>query len=167
MSQQLDAVVLGVGSSGTIGGLAAFFKKHAPHVELVLADPQGSILAEYIATGKMTQKGSWLVEGIGEDFIPTICDFSLTKRAYSIPRCRIVLRRRASCCRRKAILAGSSTGTLLAGGAALLPRAEDAEARGHVRVRHRRALPVEALQRFLDGGPGLHRARAATAICAT
>ena len=49
-------------------------------------DPsQGSILAEYIATGKMTQKGSGLVEGIGEDFIPTICDFSLTKRAYSIP----------------------------------------------------------------------------------
>ena len=85
MAQQLDAIVLGVGSSGTIAGLAAFFKKHAPHVELVLADPQGSILAEYIATGKMTQKGSWLVEGIGEDFIPTICDFSLTKRAYSIP----------------------------------------------------------------------------------
>src|SRR5690242_14163673 len=61
MSQQLDAVVLGVGSSGTIGGLAAFFKKHAPHVELVLADPQGSILAEYIQTGKMTQKGSWQI----------------------------------------------------------------------------------------------------------
>ena len=39
MSHKLDAVVLGVGSSGTIGGLAAFFKKHAPHVELVLADP--------------------------------------------------------------------------------------------------------------------------------
>jgi len=114
MSQQLDAIVLGVGSSGTIGGLAAFFKKTAPHVELVLADPQGSILAEYIATGKMTQKGSWLVEGIGEDFIPTICDFSLTKRAYSIPDAESFSVAR-ELLQKEAILAGSSTGTLLAG----------------------------------------------------
>jgi len=114
MSQQLDAIVLGVGSSGTIGGLAAFFKKTAPHVELVLADPQGSILAEYIATGKMTQKGSWLVEGIGEDFIPSICDFSLTKRAYSIPDAESFSVAR-ELLQKEAILAGSSTGTLLAG----------------------------------------------------
>jgi cystathionine beta-synthase len=114
MSQKLDAIVLGVGSSGTIGGLAAFFKKTAPHVELVLADPQGSILAEYIATGKMTQKGSWLVEGIGEDFIPTICDFSLTKRAYSIPDAESFSVGR-ELLQKEAILAGSSTGTLLAG----------------------------------------------------
>jgi cystathionine beta-synthase len=114
MSQRLDAIVLGVGSSGTIGGLAAFFKKTAPHVELVLADPQGSILAEYIATGKMTQKGSWLVEGIGEDFIPAICDFSLTKRAYSIPDAESFSVAR-ELLQKEAILAGSSTGTLLAG----------------------------------------------------
>jgi cystathionine beta-synthase len=114
MSQRLDAIVLGVGSSGTIGGLAAFFKKTAPHVELVLADPQGSILAEYIATGKITQKGSWLVEGIGEDFIPTICDFSLTKRAYSIPDAESFSVAR-ELLQKEAILAGSSTGTLLAG----------------------------------------------------
>ena len=113
MSQKLDAIVLGVGSSGTIGGLAAFFKKTAPHVELVLADPQGSILAEYIATGKMTQKGSWLVEGIGEDFIPSICDFSLTKRAYSIPDAESFSVAR-ELLQKEAILAGSSTGTLLA-----------------------------------------------------
>lgn len=113
MSQRLDAIVLGVGSSGTIGGLAAFFKKTAPHVELVLADPQGSILAEYIATGRMTQKGSWLVEGIGEDFIPTICDFSLTKRAYSIPDAESFSVAR-ELLQKEAILAGSSTGTLLA-----------------------------------------------------
>src|SRR5690606_10432385 len=78
MQQRLDAVVVGVGSSGTIAGLAAFFKKHAPGVELVLADPQGSILAHYIATGEIGAKKPWLVEGIGEDFVPSICDFSLT-----------------------------------------------------------------------------------------
>lgn len=113
MSQKLDAVVIGVGSSGTIGGLAAFFKNHASHVELVLADPRGSILAEYIATGRMTQKGSWLVEGIGEDFIPSICDFSLTKRAYSISDAESFSVAR-ELLQKEGILAGSSTGTLLA-----------------------------------------------------
>ncbi len=113
MQHRLDAVVVGVGSSGTIAGLAAYFKKHAPHVELVLADPQGSILAEYIETGKMTQKGSWLVEGIGEDFIPSICDFSLTRRAYSISDAESFSVAR-QLLQKEGVLAGSSTGTLLA-----------------------------------------------------
>lgn len=113
MQGRLDAIVVGVGSSGTIAGLAAYFKQQAPHVELVLADPQGSILAEYIDTGKMTQKGSWLVEGIGEDFIPPICDFSLTKRAYSIPDAESFSAAR-ELLQREGVLAGSSTGTLLA-----------------------------------------------------
>lgn len=113
MAQRLDAVVVGVGSSGTIAGLAAFFKQHAPHVELVLADPQGSILAEYIATGTMTQKGSWLVEGIGEDFIPSICDFSLTRRAYTITDGESFSTAR-ELLQKEGVLAGSSTGTLLA-----------------------------------------------------
>jgi cystathionine beta-synthase len=113
MQGKLDAVVVGVGSSGTIAGLAAYFKKHAPHVELVLADPQGSILAEYIDTGKLTQKGTWLVEGIGEDFIPPICDFSLTRRAYSIPDAESFSVAR-ELLQVEGVLAGSSTGTLLA-----------------------------------------------------
>jgi cystathionine beta-synthase len=113
MEGNLDAVIVGVGSSGTIAGLAAYFKKHAPQVELVLADPQGSILAEYIQTGQMTQKGSWLVEGIGEDFIPSICDFSLTRRAYSIPDAESFSVGR-ELLQKEGVLAGSSTGTLLA-----------------------------------------------------
>ncbi|HEY8538206.1 MAG TPA: cystathionine beta-synthase [Steroidobacteraceae bacterium] len=114
MEHKLDAVVVGVGSSGTIAGLTAFFKKHAPHVEIVLADPRGSILAEYIQTGKLTEKNTtWLVEGIGEDFIPPICDFSLTKRAYSIPDGESFSVAR-ELLRTEGVLAGSSTGTLLA-----------------------------------------------------
>jgi cystathionine beta-synthase len=113
MQGRLDAVVIGVGSSGTIGGLAAYFKQHAPHVELVLADPQGSILVEYINSGKITQKGSWLVEGIGEDFVPDICDFSLTKRGYTISDAESFSVAR-ELLQKEGVLAGSSTGTLLA-----------------------------------------------------
>jgi cystathionine beta-synthase len=113
MQGRLDAVVIGVGSSGTIGGLAAYFKQHAPHVELVLADPQGSILVEYINSGKITQKGSWLVEGIGEDFVPDICDFSLTRRGYTISDAESFSVAR-ELLQKEGVLAGSSTGTLLA-----------------------------------------------------
>jgi cystathionine beta-synthase len=113
MSHRVDAIVIGVGSSGTLGGLAAYFKKTAPHVEIVLGDPQGSIVAEYVATGKLTQKSSWLVEGIGEDFIPPIADFSLTRRAYSIPDAESFSVAR-DLLQKEGVLAGSSTGTLLA-----------------------------------------------------
>jgi cystathionine beta-synthase len=113
MQQRLDAIVVGVGSSGTIAGLTKFFKRTAPQVEIVLADPQGSVVAEYVRSGKLTRKGSWLVEGIGEDFIPDIADFSLTRRAYSIPDAESFATAR-TLLRREGLLTGSSTGTLLA-----------------------------------------------------
>ena len=114
MGHDLDAIVLGVGSSGTIGGLAAFFKKAAPHVQLVLADPVGSILAQYVNEGVLNEKsGSWLVEGIGEDFIPPICDLSMTKVAYTIPDSEAFATARQLLLK-EGVNAGSSTGTLLA-----------------------------------------------------
>ncbi|MEE8273521.1 MAG: cysteine synthase family protein, partial [Alphaproteobacteria bacterium] len=77
MGHDVDAVVCGVGSGGTLTGVGRFMKRVAPHVEMVLADPEGSILAEAVETGKVREDvGSWLVEGIGEDFIPPVCDLS-------------------------------------------------------------------------------------------
>ena len=110
---EVDAVVVGVGSSGTLSGLTNFFKKVNPNVEFVLADPHGSILTQYIEKGTIGQAGSWLVEGIGEDFIPPLADFDLVKKAYSITdeesfeTARTLLRK-------EGILGGSSTGTLVA-----------------------------------------------------
>ncbi|MFW5816825.1 MAG: PLP-dependent cysteine synthase family protein, partial [Wenzhouxiangella sp.] len=85
MDGDLDAIVIGVGSSGTITGLSRYFAEVAPQLELILADPEGSILADYIASGKVREDaGGWLVEGIGEDFLPSISDFSRVSKAYSI-----------------------------------------------------------------------------------
>src|SRR5687768_15186306 len=81
---RLDAVVCGVGSGGTITGMSRYFGAVAPDVEIVLADPKGSVLAGYVATGTVAEVGSWLVEGIGEDFVPPICDLSRVRRAYTI-----------------------------------------------------------------------------------
>jgi cystathionine beta-synthase len=63
----------------------------------VLADPVGSILAEYINDGTLNDKsGSWLVEGIGEDFLPSISDFSRVKKAYAISDAELPHRARAA-----------------------------------------------------------------------
>lgn len=110
----VDAIVCGVGSAGTITGLTRFFRKHQPQLEFVLADPKGSILAEYIKTGHVSDtSGSWLVEGIGEDFIPAIADLSAVKKAYTIDDQESFDTAR-ELLRAEGILAGSSTGTLLA-----------------------------------------------------
>jgi len=113
MGQKLDAIVCGVGSGGTITGMSRYFAKAAPEVEIVLADPQGSVLAGYVRTGQLGQAGSWLVEGVGEDFIPANCDLSRVSRAYTISDEESFLTAR-TLLRRDQILAGSSSGLLVA-----------------------------------------------------
>ena len=114
MQQQLDAVVVGVGSGGTLTGLSRYFARMAPDVEMVLADPKGSILADVVRTGTPTKPpGSWLVEGIGEDFIPPNCDLSHTRKAYEIDDAES-FRTARLLLREEGILGGSSTGTLIA-----------------------------------------------------
>jgi cystathionine beta-synthase len=113
MGGKLDAVVCGVGSGGTITGLSRYFARVAPDLEMVLADPAGSVLAEYVRTGHIGPAGSWLVEGIGEDFLPSITDLSRVKRAYTIADEESFTTARALL-RQEGILAGSSSGTLIA-----------------------------------------------------
>jgi cystathionine beta-synthase len=113
MGGRLDAVVCGVGSGGTVTGLSRFFEREAPHVELVLGDPTGSVLAGYVATGNIGQAGSWLVEGIGEDFLPKICDLSRVKHAYTVSDEESFVTAR-NLLQLEGILAGSSSGLLVA-----------------------------------------------------
>jgi cysteine synthase len=55
MGGDVDAVVVGVGSGGTLTGVGRFMARHSPKTEMVLADPVGSILCEYVATGPMAR----------------------------------------------------------------------------------------------------------------
>jgi len=114
MDGRVDAVVFGCGSSGTMTGLSRHFATAAPNIELILADPVGSILAQYINEGTLsTKSASWMVEGIGEDFLPSISDFSRVKKAYAISDKESFLAARELLAK-EGIFGGSSTGTLLA-----------------------------------------------------
>jgi cystathionine beta-synthase len=113
MQHDVDAVVCGVGSGGTLTGLSRYFARVSPDTEIVLADPDGSVLAPYIETGKIGEAGSWVVEGIGEDFIPPIADLSRVKKAFSIPDAESLATAR-ELLKSELILGGSSAGTLVA-----------------------------------------------------
>lgn len=113
MDNNVDAVVVGVGSGGTLTGVGRFLQRASPKTQMVLADPVGSVLAPYIKTGKMTEAGSWAVEGIGEDFVPPNADLSLVREAYSISD-RDSFAAARDLLRLEGVLAGSSSGTLLA-----------------------------------------------------
>ena len=111
---KLDAIVFGCGSSGTMTGLSRFLAKESPGTEMILADPVGSILEDYINRGEIVEKSaSWMVEGIGEDFLPPISDFTRVKKAYAISDKESFLTAR-ELLEKEGILGGSSTGTLLA-----------------------------------------------------
>lgn len=114
MNHDVDAVVCGVGSGGTITGLGTYLKDQNPNLKMVVADPDGSVVGETVKTGVTpTEVGSWLVEGIGEDFIPPNCDVSKIddavyvsdKEAFAAARALIL---------EEGLLGGSSTGTLVA-----------------------------------------------------
>ena len=110
----LDTIVFGCGSSGTMTGLSRCFATQSPQTEMILADPVGSILEDYINRGEIVEKSaSWMVEGIGEDFLPSISDFTRVKKAYAISDKESFLTAR-ELLEKEGILGGSSTGTLLA-----------------------------------------------------
>lgn len=113
MDGDVDAVVVGVGSGGTLTGVGRYMAKHSPKTKMVLADPVGSILCDYVATGTYGEAGSWIVEGIGEDFIPDNAQMDLVSKAYSISDRESVDTAR-ELLRKEGVLAGSSSGCLLA-----------------------------------------------------
>jgi cystathionine beta-synthase len=115
MRHNVDAVVVGVGSGGTLTGLGRFFNRVKPRrgIEMILADPKGSILHEYVRTGKIKEAGSWAVEGIGEDFIPEIAEMSLVTEGFEIDDAESFATVR-ELLRKEGIFGGSSTGTLVA-----------------------------------------------------
>jgi cystathionine beta-synthase len=113
MDQRIDAMVVGVGSGGTLTGLGRYFAKVSPHTEMILADPKGSILAPLVNEGVMIEAGSWLVEGIGEDFVPTNCQLDLVAKAYTITDSESIATAR-DVLQHEGIICGSSSGTLIA-----------------------------------------------------
>ena len=113
MEGKIDAFVAGVGSGGTVSGVGKYLKERNKACEIIIADPIGSILTPLVNEGRKVEPGSWLVEGIGEDFVPSILHLELVTKAYAISDGEAFHTAR-ELLKKEGVLAGSSVGTLLA-----------------------------------------------------
>jgi cystathionine beta-synthase len=112
---KVDAFVCGVGTGGTITGTARFLKEKNPKVRVVGVDPRGSILEEAWRTGTFKAKPkTYLIDGIGEDFIPGALDLKLIDDFITIddaPAYEMSMRM----AREEGIMVGSSAGAAVIG----------------------------------------------------
>ena len=113
MGGEVDAFVAGIGSGGTITGIARYLKDAGSKAEIILADPVGSTLAGIVNDGVPGPEGGYTVEGIGQNFVPDTADMSLIDKAYSIPDAEAIATVRELLLK-EGVLAGSSSGTLIA-----------------------------------------------------
>ncbi len=114
LNGEVDAFVAGVGTGGTITGVGKYLKSKKKDCELILADPKGSILKNLVKTGKLSKDvGSWIVEGIGEDFCPQLLDEKIIDDAYTIND-ELAIKTCSELLKKEGVLAGSSSGTLIA-----------------------------------------------------
>lgn len=119
---KLDAFVCGVGTGGTISGTARFLKEKNRTVHVLGVDPQGSILKEAYERGRFTSRPkTYLIDGIGEDFVPGALDFKLIDEFLTVgdPEAYAMAMRMA---REEGLMVGSSGGAAVVGAVALARR---------------------------------------------
>lgn len=111
----IDVFVAGIGTGGTICGVAKYLKEKKPSVKIVAVDPKGSIVYDYFKTGKMqTLPKTYKIEGIGEDFIPKNYDLSLVDDMIQVEDKESFLMTR-DLLTREGIYSGISSGSAVCG----------------------------------------------------
>ena len=111
---KIDVFVSAAGTGGTISGTGKYLKEKNPNVINVAVDPVGSVYYDYFRTGKLTEASTYLVEGFGEDFLPTTMHFDYVDEVVRVTdgECFDMARRLV---REEGIFTGGSSGGAVAG----------------------------------------------------
>ena len=111
---EFDIFMAGVGTGGTISGTAEYLKSVMPKLTVVGVDCEGSIVAHYAKTGEIIEAQSYVLEGLGEDFIPGNYNFDVIDDWVMIDDKESFLMTR-KLLTKQAIYAGGSSGGAVCG----------------------------------------------------
>jgi len=106
--------VCGLGTGGTVSGAGRYLKEQNPKVRVIGVDPYGSLYYEYAKTGNIGKAHTYVVEGIGEDILPSTMDFSILDDIVQVndEECFLWARRLA---KREGIFTGGAGGGCVSG----------------------------------------------------
>ena len=109
---QIDLLVCGIGTGGTLSGAGRYLKENKPEIKIVAVDPEGSVFYDYFKTGELPEPHVYQVEGIGEDYLVKAVDFGIIDEIIQVnDRDSFLMARRL--CQEEGLFAGGSSGSAL------------------------------------------------------
>jgi len=103
----LDMMIIGTGTGGALTGIGRKLKEKCPKCQIIAIDPEGSIMAH---PDDLSTKKFFEVEGIGHDFVPTVCDSSVVDQWVKVSDKDTMLMARRMV-KEEGLLCGGSSGT--------------------------------------------------------
>jgi len=112
MEGKIDYFVAGIGTGGTICGVAQFLKEKDPKIKIIGVDPKGSIFYDYFHSRRLIKPSPYLLEGLGDEFLIGCVDFSVIDDIYQITD-KEAFRMTRELANKESIFAGGSSGAAL------------------------------------------------------
>jgi cystathionine beta-synthase len=112
MDGRIDAVLLGMGTGGTVGGVGRYLKEKDPNIQMVAVDVEGSIFTDYFRTRQVGASSPYLLEGLGDEFLIGTADFSVIDDMVQVSD-RDAFHGARELARKEGLLVGGSSGAVI------------------------------------------------------